>query len=298
MLKNPMKKIESLVNVTIAAMAIVLIAVLINRYAGPGNRTGPGEAQALGSRPEISIEGIDWAKNRRTVVLALTQDCSYCDESAAFYKALSQQLLATGNGEFIAVFPRASEASKDYMQRRGIAVSEVRYMPFKLLGVTGTPTLMLINEAGIVTDKWAGKLGPNEEREVLDRLRLNSDFATDISISPPAKKTLPANLIEPAKLKEEINQPGRLIVLDIRTRDEFGQGHIPSSKNIPVDELEVRAINELPQSGHIVIYCDDPGEATSRFASLILNEQKFGRVSVLHGGMSRWRETGLPLVAR
>jgi hypothetical protein len=38
------------------------------------------------------------------------------------------------------------------------------------IGVDGTPTLLLINKDGIVTDSWRGKLPPEKEREVIARL--------------------------------------------------------------------------------------------------------------------------------
>ncbi len=43
-------------------------------------------------------------------------------------------------------------------------------------------------------------------------------------------------------------------ILDIRTTGEFNRGNVPSSVNIPVDELRNR-LNELPQDTEINIYC-------------------------------------------
>ena len=46
----------------------------------------------------------------------------------------------------------------------------------------------------------------------------------------------------------------RPFLLDVRTVDEYTDGHIPDSINIPVDELRSR-INELPRDRQIAIYC-------------------------------------------
>ena len=43
-------------------------------------------------------------------------------------------------------------------------------------------------------------------------------------------------------------------ILDVRTTGEFNRGNVPSSVNIPVDELRNR-LNELPQDTAINIYC-------------------------------------------
>jgi len=295
MMKTSMKRLDLIVNISIVSMAIVLIIALVNRFVSPEKSAGTGDSV---TSVKLPLEGVDWARNRRTLILALTVDCSYCQESAAFYETVSDQLRRTGNGQFMAVFPNWSKAGEEYLKQLGISASEIRHEPFNLIGVTGTPTLILVSDAGIVMNKWVGKLRPDQEAEVLDRLQLGGDLVAQISRRPPVEAGIPADLIEPASLKQEVDLGGGLIVVDTRSREEFAQGHIPSSRNIPVDELEVRAINELPRSGGVVIYCDTPDEDTSRFASLILSEQKFGRVLVLHGGLMGWRKAGLPVTTR
>ena len=43
-------------------------------------------------------------------------------------------------------------------------------------------------------------------------------------------------------------------ILDVRTAGEFKRGNVPSSINIPVDELRNR-LNELPKDTAINVYC-------------------------------------------
>lgn len=44
-------------------------------------------------------------------------------------------------------------------------VDEVRQVSFTELGITGTPTLVLIDADGIVTNKWEGALSLEREGE-------------------------------------------------------------------------------------------------------------------------------------
>ena len=44
------------------------------------------------------------------------------------------------------------------------------------------------------------------------------------------------------------------MLLDVRTPQEFSQGHIPDALNIPVDDLRVR-LGELPRDRPIAVYC-------------------------------------------
>ncbi len=46
----------------------------------------------------------------------------------------------------------------------------------------------------------------------------------------------------------------RPLLLDVRTPQEFSQGHIPDALNIPVDDLRVR-LGELPRDRPIAVYC-------------------------------------------
>jgi rhodanese-related sulfurtransferase len=47
---------------------------------------------------------------------------------------------------------------------------------------------------------------------------------------------------------------GNLFLLDVRTPQEYGDGHLPGAMNIPVDELRSR-LGELPRDRRIAVYC-------------------------------------------
>jgi rhodanese-related sulfurtransferase len=46
-----------------------------------------------------------------------------------------------------------------------------------------------------------------------------------------------------------------LLLLDVRTPQEFAAGHIPGAVNIPIDELRPR-LAELPHEREIAVYCE------------------------------------------
>jgi phage shock protein E len=45
------------------------------------------------------------------------------------------------------------------------------------------------------------------------------------------------------------------LVLDVRSPEEFAQGHVPGAKNIPHDQVARRAAELGPTSTPIVLYC-------------------------------------------
>lgn len=73
----------------------------------------------------------------------------------------------------------------------------------------------------------------------------------------------------------------KLIVIDVRERPEFARGHLDGAINIPADELEVRAINELSPTDFFLIYCGCFEDSLSQVARNILNEQGFRRLAIL-----------------
>jgi len=76
------------------------------------------------------------------------------------------------------------------------------------------------------------------------------------------------------------------LILDVRTADEFADGHIPNAKNIPVQELAARMheVGHVDQS--IVVYC----RSGARSATAKTMLQRAGYAGVLDiGPMSAWR---------
>jgi uncharacterized membrane protein YdjX (TVP38/TMEM64 family)/rhodanese-related sulfurtransferase len=87
-----------------------------------------------------------------------------------------------------------------------------------------------------------------------------------------------------------------LLVLDVRTSEDFigEQGHINGAVNIPVEELQQRMAelgDHLEQPVAIVCRTDK----RSAKAALLLTEEGFADVHVVHGGMTKWIEAGLPV---
>jgi rhodanese-related sulfurtransferase len=86
-----------------------------------------------------------------------------------------------------------------------------------------------------------------------------------------------------------------LIVLDVRERDAYDEGHVPGARLLPRGQLELRVNDELPDPTRRVITVCEFGRI-STLAAATLRELGFGRVVALDGGMKAWREAGFPLV--
>jgi phage shock protein E len=104
-----------------------------------------------------------------------------------------------------------------------------------------------------------------------------------------------APLIAPDKLVERIEkQDANVLILDVRTPEEFAAGHVPGAKNIPHDQLPSR-LAELAgaKDKDIVVYCRSGRR--SEMAIDTLSSQGFERLLHLEGDMIRWEREQRPL---
>lgn len=56
--------------------------------------------------------------------------------------------------------------------------------------------------------------------------------------------------------KEIMDSQEGYVILDVRTQEEYGQGHIPGAILIPDTEIKARAEKELPDKDQLLlVYC-------------------------------------------
>ncbi len=82
------------------------------------------------------------------------------------------------------------------------------------------------------------------------------------------------------------------LILDVRTIEEYSEGHIEDSKLIPVSELGSR-LNELPQDKPIIVYCKS-GKRSNAAANILI-ENGFKKIYDMGGGILEWQENSFPL---
>jgi glyoxylase-like metal-dependent hydrolase (beta-lactamase superfamily II)/rhodanese-related sulfurtransferase len=97
------------------------------------------------------------------------------------------------------------------------------------------------------------------------------------------------------ELSERIGSNSRdLVVLDIREKDAFDQGHVPGARHLPRGQLELRVNTELPDPTVRILTCCEFGKI-STLAAATLKDLGYNRATALDGGMKAWREAGYAL---
>ncbi len=96
-----------------------------------------------------------------------------------------------------------------------------------------------------------------------------------------------------------LKNPGTLMV-DARSSEEFGLGHIPGAINLPDDDFNAfypKVVSRLREAHLIIVYCSGGSCGTSEALALKLLKKGFrdNRVVVFSGGLPGWMEAKLPI---
>jgi rhodanese-related sulfurtransferase len=80
------------------------------------------------------------------------------------------------------------------------------------------------------------------------------------------------------------------LILDVRSAEEFNEGHIPGAQNTPHEEVG-SIVEDLKKFETVYVHCKMGGRA--KMASQILSSSGLDNiVCVGDGGMQRWNEMG------
>lgn len=98
--------------------------------------------------------------------------------------------------------------------------------------------------------------------------------------------------LAPGQLAARLGEAG-LHVLDVRTDQEWDDGHIEGAQHIIAGQLTAH-LSQLPTDGTIVVTCGTGYRSTVAVSVL----ERAGRTGVINltGGMSAWHAAGLPVV--
>ncbi|CAN5340982.1 hypothetical protein BH20ACI1_BH20ACI1_16490 [soil metagenome] len=166
-MKTPSKNLDNLANIAVIILAVVLTVVLVQKfYFGSSN-----VPQRIKAGDKISIAGLDFNQNEKTILIALQPNCRFCAESADFYKTLQESVSSKGGFHSIALFSPEIQNEKEYLQTLNVKFDEIKKVSFETLKIQATPTTLIINKEGKVESVWNGKLSPQREDEFFSQLK-------------------------------------------------------------------------------------------------------------------------------
>ena len=128
-----------------------------------------------------------------------------------------------------------------------------------------------------------------------------ADSEADAHSTPPpavdsmvTAATAMSPVIAPEDLALRLEGEDAPVILDVRSPEEYDQGHIPGAINIPYDQVEARldALESFREQ-EIVVYCRTGRRAG--IAEQALGEAGFEQVRDLEGHMVAWQAGDFPV---
>lgn len=101
------------------------------------------------------------------------------------------------------------------------------------------------------------------------------------------------NVLSPDYVQAQYEKGRKLTPVDLRSADEFQQGHLPGAHSLPLGQLAAR-FQEIPKVDLVVLYCDCP-QADIEAAYWFLRRQQYRNLSVLEQGFTAWMQRGFPI---
>ncbi|WP_207670447.1 rhodanese-like domain-containing protein [Clostridium sartagoforme] len=120
---------------------------------------------------------------------------------------------------------------------------------------------------------------------ILSTLVISGCTTLNKEISTKGQEVVTVSRITSEEAKEEMNN-NDVIILDVRTEEEYNSGHIENSVLIPIDDLEYKAEEVLTNKEQkILVYCRS-GNRSKKAADLLV---EMGYTNVYNfGGIKDW----------
>jgi hypothetical protein len=163
------KAIEVVANIAIIVVCVFICCIFIFRAGGlqtSGYLTGSSEPRLVG-KTLWPFPTYQWANHPKTMILALRVGCHFCEANIPFYRTLSElQEQDKLNAHLLVVMPDDRLTATKMLESSGLQLDGLYGESLHALNVSGTPTLMLLDNNGRIQRAWVGQLDTDSENQV------------------------------------------------------------------------------------------------------------------------------------
>ncbi len=105
-----------------------------------------------------------------------------------------------------------------------------------------------------------------------------------------------SSMLSAKEFQDKITELGNVVILDVRTPDEFNGGTIENAVNADITSYDfTNVVQTLDKSTPVMVFCLSGGR--SKDAAKALRNMGFNTVYELKGGILKWNAENLPVVA-
>lgn len=152
----------------LVVLSVVTLIAVIFLWGYIAQRSSPGVRSGLQKgTPVAAIPSVNFNSARRTLILAINTKCGYCDESIPFYRRLVG-IAHENHVQVLAVSSEEDTVIRDYLAQTQLSIASRTLADFAYYGVAATPTVILVDDRGLILDFWVGKLSPESEKQLVE----------------------------------------------------------------------------------------------------------------------------------
>lgn len=109
-----------------------------------------------------------------------------------------------------------------------------------------------------------------------------------------SKEDSTIQVVTPQQVSEALRESSDLQLVDVRTVEEYMEGHLPNAQNICVASEDFESkVKLLDKNKPVYLYCRKGPRSAA--AAAMLKEMGFTKVYDMQGGITYWEDQGLPL---
>lgn len=93
----------------------------------------------------------------------------------------------------------------------------------------------------------------------------------------------------------QIVQKKERIILDVRPREIYNQGHLPHALSFPLeefDEIVPQIFSSIERQAALLVYCSSVECTDSHTFATLLRNLRYSNVKIFSGGFRQWQEKG------
>lgn len=117
-----------------------------------------------------------------------------------------------------------------------------------------------------------------------------------MSLSNSPEKTV-GGILNASELKNALEKEKDYVLVDVRTPDEYEEGHLSGSLLVPLDTIDRNAENVLTDKDKkLFVYC----RTGRRSAEAVGKLRSMGYTNVydVSGGITAWQASGYPIISK
>lgn len=115
-----------------------------------------------------ALEGVEYSRAAKTIVLFVGTHCQYCINNMDFYRLLAEEAARTSGAlQLVVAGPEPVPTLNAFLRQYALDVDGVVSVSAGQVRVLGTPTLVLADRNGVVKRVWVGQQGPTGRAQIL-----------------------------------------------------------------------------------------------------------------------------------